>query len=410
MTKQTLHDKRGEQGANRRTGLSFGAGFFFAFRLFVMLLSVRIFGTDPQTGTGITVALNFFFLVLVLLQGPGAASPDFDRLWKTGTARWVKGFLLFSGLSLLWSVAASLTAAAVYWCVLVSDVAIVVLLLRSEFPLERIHAFFKGYVWGACAIALIAWLLPAQSDMRLGDEELLGANQIGYLCAFAFFLAQYLVQKKLGRYVPATVILGVTLLRSLSKTTIAAFMIAEGFLLWKDTSISRRSKTIVLGCVALTALIFSSLLTSYFDVYSNAGNSPETLTGRLGIWLYVLDEAVKQPLIGHGFYSVWKVIPPFGTFEPRHAHNEILQQFYLYGAAGLCLFWGLYGSFVLQVKRFGEGFTRTFFFALMTFVLIRGVADTEVYDFSLPLWALVLFSALLWCNQEPRRSMDLHGS
>jgi len=32
---------------------------------------------------------------------------------------------------------------------------------------------------------------------------------------------------------------------------------------------------------------------------------------------------------------------------------------------------------------------------LLVFVLIRGLADTEVYDFSFALWALVLFSVLL---------------
>ena len=54
----------------------------------------------------------------------------------------------------------------------------------------------KGYVWGACAIAAIAWMLPSQSDLRLGDEEFLGPNQIGYACAFAFFFAQYLMRRK----------------------------------------------------------------------------------------------------------------------------------------------------------------------------------------------------------------------
>jgi exopolysaccharide production protein ExoQ len=42
-----------------------------------------------------------------------------------------------------------------------------------------------------------------------------------------------------------------------------------------------------------TLVEFSGLLSSYFDIYSNAGNSPETLTGRIGIWTVILSEAVQ---------------------------------------------------------------------------------------------------------------------
>ena len=80
-------------------------------------------------------------------------------------------------------------------------------------------------------------------------------------------------------------------------------------------------------------------MASYYEVYINAGNQSETLTGRIGIWALILEKALEQPWIGHGFHSVWKVIPPFGPdqFEPRHAHNELLQQFYAYGVAGIPL-------------------------------------------------------------------------
>jgi O-antigen ligase len=238
-------------------------------------------------------------------------------------------------------------------------------------------------------------MLPAQSDLRLGDEELLGANQIGYLCAFAFFFAQYLMRQKVGKFGAAACVLGVTLLRSLSKTTIVAFIIAEGFLLLRDKSMSRRTKLLLVFATALVTIAFWGLLASYFDIYSSAGNSPETLTGRLGIWAVILEEAVKQPWIGHGFYSVWKVIPPFGEFEARHAHNELLQQFYLYGVVGIGMITGLYGSFYRQVRRLAPAPLKPFWYAFLLFVLIRGLADTEVYDFSFPLWAIVMFSVLL---------------
>jgi O-antigen ligase len=359
-----------------------------------MLLSVRLLGTDDQTGVEIDLGLGFLLLLLVLFQSLGGTGHKTANMLRLPSVRWVAIFLAFSGCSLTWTAAASLPAAMAFWSAMAADVGMVALLLRVGPVKEVATSLIKGYVWGACAVAIIAWLLPAQSDLRLGDEELLGANQIGYLCAFAAFLAQYLVRERQGKWGIAAVFLAVTLLRSLSKTSIAAFLVAESFLLVKDRSMSRKIKVLlVLGSI-ITGIAFSSLLTSYFDIYST-GSSPETLTGRLGIWAVFLNEAVQQPWIGHGFHSAWNVIPPFGEFEARHAHNELLQQFYAYGAAGVCMLVGLYGSFYCQIRTLSAGAFRTFLSAFLLFILVRGLTDTESFDLSLPTWAIVMFSLLM---------------
>jgi len=376
-------------------GVSFAVGFFFAFRVFIMLLSVRLLGTDEQLGVEISLAFNFFLLILVAFQTIGAVDPERASLrWFRGV-RWVVIFLCFSCVSLFWSATASMPAAVIYWCALAADVGMVALLLRRGPVKETATRIMRGYVVGACVIAAIAWLLPAQSDLRLGDEELIGPNQIGYVCGFALFLVQYLLRDKPGTWGLATFVLAVTLLRSLSKTSILAFVIAESFLLVRDSSIHRRTKVMLILAGIATVAAFSSLLTSYFDIYTNAGNSPETLTGRLSIWTVLLAEAIQQPWIGHGFHAVWKVIPPFGDFEARHAHNELIQQFYAYGVAGVCMLAGLYGSFYRQVRRLPVGPIRTLWIALLLFVLVRGLTDTEPFDVSLPLWAIWVLSSLI---------------
>ncbi len=38
---------------------------------------------------------------------------------------------------------------------------------------------------------------------------------------------------------------------------------------------------------------------------------------------------------------------------------------------------------------------RTLWLALLLFVLIRGLTDTEPFDLSLPLWAVVMLSSLI---------------
>jgi exopolysaccharide production protein ExoQ len=378
-------------------GLAFAVGFYFAFRLFVMLLSVRLLGLDSRTGTGVDLALDYLLFLFVAFFSLGEVHLHFRQMAKLSSIRWALLFLGFSCCSLLWSSSVSISTSIAYWCGMAADIAMVIMLLRSE-PLAPVaESLMNGYVWGACFIAIIAWLMPAQSDLRLGDEELLGANQIGYVCGFAFFFAQYLMREKKGRLGVQALLLAVTLLRTLSKTTIAAFLVSEGFLLIRDKSISRKSKILILLAAAAVVAALWGLLTSYYEIYTNAGNQSETLTGRLGIWAYILAEAVQQPWIGHGFDSVWKVIPPFGAdqFEAAHAHNELIQQFYAYGVVGVGLFIAIYSSLYWHIRRLAAGRFRTFCFAFLIFVLVRGFADTERFDLSLPLWAIVILSLLI---------------
>jgi O-antigen ligase len=382
------------------TGVPFIVGFFFAFRVIIVLLSDRFLGMEPQTGAVITVALNLVLPLLVAFQCLGSAECTFGSMLRPWSIRWAFIFLIFSGVSLSWTVAASMSAAIAYWCGMAADVLMVVLLLRSGDIPAIASALMRGFIWGACVVAMVAWLLPAQSDLRLGDEELLGPNQIGYLCAFALFFVQYLIRKKEGNWTFAAVFLGVTLLRSLSKTTIGAFIAAEILLFMMDPLMKRKTKLMLIGATVVAALAFSGLLTSYFDTYNNSGG-PETLTGRLGIWAYILNEAVDKPWIGHGFYSVWKVIPPFGSFEARHAHNELIQQFYAYGAVGVIMMFGIYTSFYRQLRKLPLKADRAYYLALLVFVLIRGLTDTEAYDISLPLWSIIMFTLLI---QSARRT------
>lgn len=371
-------------------------GFYFAFRIFTVLLAVRVFGLDQQTGTAANLSFGFLlFAIAAFCVGKGGTR--FRDQARRAAVRWTLAFLAFSCCSLFWSSTASLPIAVAYWCGMASDFAVVALLLRARPVMELAESLMGGYVWGACAVAVIAWILPAQSDLRLGDEELLGPNGIAYVCALAFLFAQYRMRTRRTGWRAQAAFLAITVLRSLSKTTILALLVSQTFLLIRDTSIRRRTKLLLALAAALVFVLFSALLVSYFDIYRSTGNESETLTGRLGIWAYFLAEAVQQPWIGHGFDSVRKVVPPFGPdhFEAAHAHNELLQQFYAYGVAGIVLMVGVYAGFWRQITRLATGAARTFFLSLLIFALVRGLADTEWFDLSLPLWAILLLSAVI---------------
>ncbi len=376
--------------------MAFVVGCFFSARAVIGLLAVRALGLDARGGSGISLTLNFLLLVLVAFHSLGAPKCSSASLTRSGTVRWVIFFLGFSGLSLAWSVSASIPAAILYWCALAADVLMVAILVRAGCATTTTISLMKGFVWTSCLAALLAWVMPAGADLRLGDKEFFNPNQIGFLCALAFYFQQYLMRSKAGDWRLAAVLLGVTLLRSLSKTTILAFALSQLGLLIHDRSIRSTTRRWIALSLGMLLLVFWGLFTSYYDTYTSAGNQAETLTGRTAIWAYVLQASLDHPWIGHGFDSMWKVVPPLSDdFEPRHAENELLQQFYTYGIVGIGLFLGLYSSLYRRVQRRAENSLRPILLSLLWFILIRGLAEAEPFDFQLPLWSILLLGMTL---------------
>jgi O-antigen ligase len=381
------------------SGLAFAAGFYFAARAILVLFSVRVLGAEARTGTEANLALNFLLLGLVCFSSLGAAKRTFGSMMRLRTVQWVLVFLAFSCCSLVWSVTVALPTSIAYWCGMAADVAMVVLLLRAGDVMAVAHSLMKGFIWSTCCLALVAWIMPAGGDLRLGDQDYFNTNQIGNLCAFAIFLAQYLMRRKDGKWGLAAIFLAVTLLRSLSKTTLVAFLLSEAYLVIQDRSMSRKTKVYLTAALMVVILVFWGLFEAYYGIYINAGNQAETLTGRTAIWAYVLNEALDKPWIGHGFDSMWKVIPPFDSeqFEARHAENEVLQQFYAYGLAGIVMLGGLYGSLYWQIRRLKREPLKMVFVSMMLFFVIRGLAEAEPFDLLLPLWAIILIGMLVNC-------------
>jgi exopolysaccharide production protein ExoQ len=381
------------------SAMAFAVGFFLSFRTVVPLFSVRILGTEPRTGAEVSLALTFFLLGLVCFHSLGPGSRSWRSMLALSSIRWVLVFLAFSCCSLAWSETVSLPTSVAYWCGMAADVAIVALLLHTGSATVVSHSLMKGFIRSTCCLALIAWIMPTQADLRLGDQEFFNTNQIGNLCAFAILLVQYLMRRKDGKWGLAAGFLALTLVRSLSKTTIIAFLLSEAFILIQDRSMSRKTKVLLTATAVLVILVFWGLFEAYFDIYTNAGNQAETLTGRVAIWAYIVNALPEHPWIGHGFDSLWKVVPPFGSdrFEARHAENEILQQCYVYGAMGVVMLAGLYGSVYRQIRRLPRSPVRVVFLSILLFVVVRGLAEAEPFDLLLPLWFIVLVSTLMSC-------------
>ena len=370
-------------------------GFCLAFRLAVPLLCMKLAGADIQTGSMMKLAVGFLAFGLTCFVVFGADALPWRLALQPSGVRWVLFFLGFSLCSFAWSETASVAASLVYWFGTAVDVATTLLLLRGKSTVASAEAVMKGFIFGACGVAIVAWIMPAEYDLRLGDENFFNANSICNVCVFAVFFAQYLMRRRGAKLQFVTLFFVVTIVRSLSKTTIAAFLISEVYLLIQDRYMSRRTKLLLtLGTVVLI-LAFWGLFDTYYDVYTSSGNQAETLTGRTAIWGYVVGTVTEHPWIGHGFDSMWNVVPVFGTFEARHAENEVLEQVYSYGAAGLILLGGVYGSLLRNIRRMAHPSVRVIFVSIVFFVVIRGLAEAEPFDLLLPLWTVALISLLV---------------
>jgi exopolysaccharide production protein ExoQ len=370
-------------------------GFYFAFRYATEYL---FFQSDPRAGAAFSVALNILFFALVLFHSLGDAPNTLSATVRVPAFPAIGAFLLIALCSLVWSATVSVGVAFAYWCGVAADVGMVVLLLRNG-PQPMSASLMKGYVWGSIVIAVIIWLSPTMQDLRPGDDEYFSPNAIALICAFGVFIAQYLSRSHRSWNI-AAVLLSITLLRTLSKTTIAAFIAGEALLLVRDSAITRRKLLAIVVTSGLVVAAFWRLIAAYFEVYTTTGNEAETLTGRVGIWNYTLESALEQPWIGHGFHSFRNVVPAFGVFEAWHAHNELLQLFYTYGIVGLLLFIAVYGSLYLQLRRASVS-DKALFYGLLLFIVIRGFGDTDRFELTLPLWFVFLISSLLNAPHPP---------
>lgn len=371
---------------NHLAGVPQVLGVFLSSRICITLLA---FQAEPMAGTAFSICAS---LALLFLCWAVVSSTETHAIPGV-SARWVFAYLFLIAVSLFWSATESPTVALAYWIGLVADCASVYLLCRNQDSQEAWRGILQGFVAGAAIAGAIAWFLPTLPDLRIGNEDFLHPNALGYVLAIAT-----LFSIRLARQSKAMVFLGLfcgtTLLRTLSKASIAGFAAAAIFYLLRDSHLSRRSK-VAIGITAAVLIAFSwGLLETYADNYDQT-NQIETLTGRTYIWSVAWEEALKTPWLGHGFYSLRFVIPVLGTFEPWQAHNELLQQFFSYGILGLIVFLGLYWSFLRDIRASRNWELRTLALAIMIFALVRGLVDTERFDVNYPLWLLTLFAFVL---------------
>jgi O-antigen ligase len=377
-------------GRRHSVGLVRVTGFFFAFRVCIILL---LFRNNPALGTAATLAVSFTLFIASVGHWLALTPPQKDPHETPPPVQWIAIYLALTVISLGWSLTPSTAIALAYWAGMTADVLTVVFVLSSSPVSDAFHDLLAGFIVGAVFVAAVAWCLPTMQDLRLGDEDLLHPNAIGFEFAIAALSSIYLAaQAAWAKW--AGVFLAVTLLRTLSKASIIAFVAAAGYWFIKDTDVSSRVKAKI-GLALGTVVLFSwGLLEAYAEIYSQ-GSQSETLTGRTLIWATAFDIAIERPWLGHGFYSFRWLVPPLHDFQPWQAHNELLQQFFCYGALGVIVTIALYWALSRQIWRSSHTSLTRLTAALLIFALLRGLVDTERFDLSFPLWLMAATSISL---------------
>lgn len=372
-----------------RMGLVQVAGIFFGFRV---CITVLLFRNAPALGTAIALAASLVLLASSACRWMALTPIHRDRFQMPSPVKWVAAYLALTLISLSWSSTPSTAIALAYWSGMAADVLTVVLLLLSP-ENDGPNALLRGFIFGAIFVAALAWCLPTMQDLRLGDEDLLHPNAIGFEFAIAVLCSVYLAaQAAWAKW--AGMFLAITLLRTISKASIIAFLAAAGYWFIKDTDISSRAKAKIGLALGVVLSLSWGLLEAYAEIYSQ-GAQAETLTGRTLIWATSFDIAMEKPWLGHGFYSYRWLVPPLHDFQPWQAHNELLQQFFCYGVLGLFVTIALYWALLRQLYGSPRVRLTRLITALLIFALIRGLVDTERFDLSFPLWLATALSILL---------------
>ena len=375
------------------------AGFLLAFK---GCLTFLFFRSNPQAGAGATVVLTLCWLLLVagytILDPPQRATTQMSG----NTLRWIMLYLGLAAASLIWTTTNSLTVAAGYWAATAADVVATWLLLRYQPVQENAVRIMHGFILGAVLVAIIAWSAPAMEDMRLGNEDFLHPNLIGFDFAIAALFSAYLAQqKKIWAWAAAGFV--ITMIRTLSKGTIVGFLFAGLYYLVRGLKISRKARIYVGLASAAVLMCFWGLLEAYLDLYTE-GSNLETLTGRTYIWTQSLDIAMEKSWFGHGFDSFRWVFPPFENFQPWHAHNELIQQLFAYGLVGILIVAGVYWTFYRQVRLSRNTGLKSLAMAMLILVLVRGLVDTDRFELCFPLWLMTMLSIALAKSPTPQYS------
>lgn len=279
-------------------------------------------------------------------------------------------------------------------------------------------------------VAVFGWPLWAiHQDGATGDENLGGSwrgilmhkNNAGSLCAFTIFYF-LLDVKKLNVIVRLGVVLaaGYFLYRTNSKTSLSLTIMC---VLTAGIFARYNPYYKVLAAFFLGVIFFLFLLASFIalDSILIGFDDPDTLTGRVQIWLPLLEYSLDHLWLGSGFGSFWDVGYP-NTIAPyvqnssawvtslATAHNGYLDMLIQTGIPGLIL--AVLATVVAPFRKLISSVQlspseRALLLACILFAICHNFTESDLFQRDAIAHVYMLFAIALLYLQTSARSTDI---
>ncbi|MBD2311535.1 O-antigen ligase family protein [Desertifilum sp. FACHB-1129] len=390
--------------------------FWFWFFLSIEgCLTFVFFQSKPALGTAVSylppISLAGFLLSSLLIGGR-LRNPE---IFQSFAAKCLLLLTGWAGLSLFWTGASPRFSAMGYWLTLTLKIAVVILtFLRADIDKVAIKSL-QGLAWGGLVYALVPFLFNARTvEGRLGHELFLHPNDIGNrmaincLCTMFLALESWGTTKQQKTYLYLLMFQLFTLLTSLSKTSIAAFLISALIYIF-CSKISIKKKLMTLGGTSLLLAASLPTLGKYLNEYLNEQQGGEALTtasGRTVLWEIAWEMIQENPVWGYGYQSYRDVAPQVIAIRLVHPHNEWLNVWFNLGGVGLILGILTYLAYIGLIWRAKQAQLPQSILglSLLIYVLIRGLTEANVPDFLV--YPSVLMMLLIgWMT--PRKAVRL---
>jgi exopolysaccharide production protein ExoQ len=376
------------------------AFYFWMLLIFRFAFALLFFRENPAVATAAGAALDIGSAYCLLFAIGGAASIKRQTRFPV-LVHWILAYCLWCAVSLSWTRATSLISATGYFASMVLGVAIVGAMIRWG-DLENVAiASVKGIIAGGWLISLCA-LLSTSDDPngRLGNLEFLHPGKVGEyagqaaLCS-CFMWVRSRKNEGNGRWlwVGSALFLTWIVLRSLSKTSMIAFVCSAAVFILFSRVVSLKTKVIALVCASLLFCAMYTVVNTYLESYlEEKPGEATTLTGRTLLWAKSWDMIQEHPALGFGFLSFRDYGPQDWDVRTVHAHNEWITQWFQLGLIGLIITIGIYLSYFRHLMRSPHSPQRELGLSMLIYMLIQGFAIAEPSGLTFPLPMMLLLA------------------
>lgn len=248
-------------------------------------------------------------------------------------------------------------------------------------------------------------------------------NNQGLNCGLLFLSAISLGEASKNRrfYLGAAVIAFIFLVLTKSRASLIGTLFALGAYWSFKSSLPKKGVVVLISSwlLSLLLLIFGKgLLSRIWEtiLLGRGGLQTYTLSGRIPLWLDLLEHAKQSPLFGYGYHSFWDPPRHIQLFNnigwvPYHAHSEYLELLLDLGVVGLLLFVSI---MALGTRRSLNYYRRSgisgygFCFSLLLFCLIRGVLEPTIAEPKLFTFLIMWGTAYLaFVKNQPEAATSL---